>query len=364
VLVTRRRRLLLSVLAIPALLTGCGPEPSAFGAGTSAVGVMVDLSSLQQGCASLAAQVALHVEDESGTPQSFQRDVAAEAGAIRFDGIEVRQGTVRFSAQVLSDNQTALYAGESDQPIDAATFDVDLPLLAQKPVLQVCPGDMFLGRGNDSTATVRVHNRGTGTLTYQATSPLCGDSACVRFDLPSGSVNAGDSAQVVATLDRLLPATSLQLNLQSPEGSLPLTVTLGQFPDLVVPAVEHDTLVPNLDLGFDLPVRVTIRNTGNVVADTFAVAASYDLSGDAVFPEFRVNGQASPVTRAPLAPGAEVTLEGVVVFPVSLTGSDGVLSFWADACSLDGPGPCRIDEFKEGNNFSEGIPLTIPVVIP
>ncbi len=297
----------------------------------------------------------------------MRRDVAAEAGVVRFDGIEVRQGSVRFAAEVLSDNGTALYAGESNQRIDATTFDVALPLNAETPVLQVCPGDMFLGRGDDSTAAVRVHNRGVGTLTYQATSPDCGDSACVRFDLPSGSVAAGDSGQVVATLDRILPSTSLELNVQSPQGSVVLPVTLDQFPDLVVPVVEHDALLPNEDLGFDLPVRVTIRNNGNVVADTFAVAAIYRSPGATSFPAFRVEGQANqavPVTRARLAPGQEVTLEGVVVFAFNLTGSDGVLSFWADTCTLDGPGPCRIDEFDETNNFSEDIPVSIPVIIP
>jgi hypothetical protein len=361
-------------------LLGCGPDSAAtFDQAAPSGSVVLDLSSLrhppgqgaQQTCASLAAEVVLRVE-EGGEAEEFRRDVAAESGMVRFDGIEVQQGTVRFSAEVLSDNQSLLYGGEISQPIEAATFQVDLALQALAPVLQVCPGDISLGRGSDSSEAVQIRNLGIGTLTYQAVSPDCSQVPCVSFSLPTGSVAEGASGELVAALDRILPATSLELTVQSPQGSVPVAVTLDQFPDLVVGSLElTGTIAINQDLNFEQPVRVVIRNEGNGAADIFKIAAQYtDTLDGTFFTPFQVPGQESSIyafTGSPLPPGEEVAFEGVVVFSsFLLNGAVVRFRLETDSCSGDELPElfCRVDEFDEGNNFSGDIEVSLPFLPP
>lgn len=363
-------------LVLGITLLGCSPEsPATFDQAAPSGSVVVDLSALrrapgenaQQTCASLAAEVVLRVEDERNGPEEFRRAVAAQSGIVRFDGIEVQQGMVRFSAEVLSENQSVLYAGEISQRIETETFQAELITTARAPVLQVCPGEISLGRGDESSETVQIRNRGLGTLTYQAVSPDCDQIPCVRFEGPSGSLPRGESADLVAILDRIFPVTSLDLTVQSPQGSVAVAMTLGQFPDLMVRSLElTGPLDRNGQGDFIQPVRVVIRNVGNVAADVFKVAAEYtnEAGGTFVTP-FQVPGQQDlfyAFTGAPVQPGEEVTLEGVVVFASFLNGSDLLLRLESDSCSGDEfQEPfCRVDEFDEGNNFSEDVSVSLP----
>ncbi|MGH7525483.1 MAG: hypothetical protein ACREMX_02140 [Gemmatimonadales bacterium] len=335
--------------------------------------VEIDLGSLQrpsgegvqQGCVSVVAEAVLRVTAEGGTPQVFRKDVPVGGATVRFDSVEVQQGAVEFSAQIVSNNGTVLYSKEVSQQIDGATFSVPIQVDKQSPVLQVCPGDIALG-GPNRFAILQVRNRGTGTLMYQAISPACDGGPCLGFEVPDGSVAAGDSTPLFTFLQRMAPQASLELRIESPEGSVPIDVTLGQVPELVPVSLDstgphqfsQDTVV--------VPVRVVIRNDGNVAAAIFKVAAEYtDQTGNTFVTPFRVSIQADQFylfTEGPLEPAGELTLEGIVMFRGVSGGQRVQLRVEVDSCSGDElfPAFCRVDEFDEFNNRSEEIPVFIP----
>jgi hypothetical protein len=258
---------------------------------------------------------------------------------------------------VTSDNGTILYSGESTQAVGPPTFRVNLTLAAVAPVLQVCPGHMLLDRSTRFTETVRVLNRGLGTLTYEAVTPMCERGPCVEFRVPTGTALPDPGSLLSASFPRMTTQTSLELRVQSPVGSVPIAVTLGLLPDLVVDTLFATDTAIFTNHGVEQPVRVVIRNVGNATAGIFKVAAEYtDIKGLSVG-RFLVIGQTDSTysyTQNPLLPGAEVTLDGKIIFLFAGGRVPVMLRLHADSCRGDelAEAFCRVDEFDEGNNVS------------
>lgn len=353
-------------LLLGAAVAGCGREsPVAADDPGAYTTVSIDLSALhrppasgmQVGCASLAAEAALRVTPEHGAVQEFSRAIPAEASTIRFDSIAVTEGSVDFSVSITSDNGTLLYGGEATEQISAPTFQVNLALAKLAPVLQVCPGHIILDRSTDFSETVQVFNRGIGTLTYEAVAPVCNGVPCIGFEVPAGSAAADQSSELFAFLPRMTSQTSLEVRVNSPEGSVPVAVTLGLLPDLVVDSVVATDTVSFTERGMEQPVRVVVLNAGNAAAAIFKVAAFYSQPGTESVTVFEVAGQPqSPYayTEGPLLPGTRVVFEGRIVFFDSDAGSPYRLWVAADSCSGDElfDTYCRVDEFDEANNVS------------
>lgn len=366
-------------LLVGSTLSGCGRD-SPVGAGDAApyTRVEIDLGELyrpplgvvQEACASIAAEIVLRVTPEGGPSQEFSRSIPAQASIISFDSIEVAQGPVQFSATVTSDNGTVLFGGDSTPLLDQSTFRVGMTLEKLAPVLQVCPGHVVLERSRGFSDTLQVFNRGIGTLTYQAQTPSCDRGPCLGFQASAGSAAAGQANKLFAFLQRMTPQTSLEMRVQSPEGSVPVTVSLGQLPDLVVDSLVATDRARFVGEATEQPVRVVIRNVGNAPAGIFRVAAEYtpfggtfDAPPGPALGLFLVEGQTEndrPFTERPLAPGTAVRFEGSIRFFYSNTAQ---LRVYADTCLGDDfllPTPCLVDEFDERNNVSADLLTTLP----
>jgi hypothetical protein len=343
-------------------LSGCGAEPGGPARGRS---VTIGLA-VQEGCVSAISAATLAVGPE-GSAQEFEASIGSGQAALVFPGIEVEQGQVLFAVSVISDNGTELYGKDTTVNIDESTFDVDLTLEKRNAVLEVCPGNLALDRGNNFQDTLEIINRGIGTLAYEAVSPDCSGEPCLSFNPPTGSAAAGVVGRVVDSLIRMAPAGSVEMRVQSPVGSVPIIVTLPQLPDVVVDAfTTTGDLIYNPDFTrFELPINVTFRNDGNTPAGIFKITAEYtDESSETFVAQFQVGAAPAfyPFTEAPLAGGGTVTLAGSVYWPDFVGGQDVELRIEGDTCSGDEfiPPYCRVDEFNEANNFSQDITVSIP----
>ncbi len=114
------------------------------------------------------------------------------------------------------------------------------------------------------------------------------------------------------------------------------------------------------------PVRVTVRNQGNAVANVFKLAAEYALPDGQKLPlAFTVPGQKDfwyPYSNGILKPGNTVTFDGRLVFnEILVPGNRLFVTVTADSCIGDEimPVHCRVDEISEINNTSR--PLVINV---
>lgn len=146
-----------------------------------------------------------------------------------------------------------------------------------------------------------------------------------------------------------------------------VTVTvIAREPDLVVTTLEAtESPVINRQGNIAVPVRVVVQNQGNAAADVFKVAMQFTGSRGTFAVAFTVPEQSGiwyPFTRAPLAPGDEVTFEGVVTFLAANAGETVALQAFADSCSGDEfmPVYCRVEESDEDNNQSDVIEITLP----
>jgi hypothetical protein len=315
--------------------------------------------SLQTDCVSAIAEAVLRA-GPAGSARELRVSVPAGASSVSFNDIEVEQGMVPFSVSVTSDNGTELYGKDTTTQIDDSTFSIALTVDKRGPVLQVCPGHITLDREGSFQEALEVINRGIDTLTYEAESPDCPGGPCISFDRPVGTVDVRLPGRIVDSLIRMAPAASVEMRVRSPVGSVPIVVRLGQLPDIVVAAfAATDTISFNQELNrFELPVSITLRNDGNVAADTFFVGALSTFA-DTVGVAAQLT---SPSTKAPIAPGESETIADTVSWDTGFQGDSLRLHLWADACTSDGPSPCRIDEFSETNNFSQDILVSLPFI--
>lgn len=141
---------------------------------------------------------------------------------------------------------------------------------------------------------------------------------------------------------------------------------IAEAPDLVVVSLlTTGAATVNPDGNIEVPIRVVVRNQGNVAADTFKVSTEYTGPDGTFAVAFTVPGQDNvwyPYTSAPLAAEDEVTFTGAVTFPPALQGQEVSLRALADSCAGDEfmPDYCRVQERDEGNNGSDAISISLP----
>jgi hypothetical protein len=158
----------------------------------------------------------------------------------------------------------------------------------------------------------------------------------------------------------------------SPHQTLLQGIGIVGQPDLIVTRLEQTEGInfgPNNEL--IVPIQAVVKNQGNAPAQVFKVAAFYTNGELGPFvAAFRANSADNvdpnngfyPFTRYEVAPGGEVTFEGVVIFNVIENQSSLSLKIVADSCSGEefAPQTCRVAEADENNNESPPILVEFP----
>ena len=149
----------------------------------------------------------------------------------------------------------------------------------------------------------------------------------------------------------------------------------GVITDPVLRLVRPDLIVTNfLQKGasfngpngtIHVPVAVTVKNVGQAPAAIFKVGIDYQHPNGQIYPVmFTVPGQSNtfyPFTNSPLAAGAVLTYQGVLVFSANLRGNTLSAKAIADSCSGDEfmESYCRVKESSESNNSSTAINIVL-----
>ena len=149
----------------------------------------------------------------------------------------------------------------------------------------------------------------------------------------------------------------------------------GVITDPVLRLVRPDLIVTNfLQKGasfngpngtIQVPVAVTVKNVGQAPAAIFKVGIDYQHPNGQIYPVmFTVSGQSNtyyPFTSSPMAAGAVLTYQGVLVFPDRLRGNTLSAKAIADSCSGDEfmESYCRVNESSESNNSSTAISIVL-----
>ena len=126
--------------------------------------------------------------------------------------------------------------------------------------------------------------------------------------------------------------------------------------DLVILAIEL-TGAPEIgaDGMVEVPLRVIARNLGDTEAEVFKLHVDYTGPAGTFVAPFSVPGETSafyPFARGALAPGTDMSFEGIVRLPGELAGETISLTAVADSCAGEEfmPAFCRVEENEEGNN--------------
>lgn len=149
----------------------------------------------------------------------------------------------------------------------------------------------------------------------------------------------------------------------------------GVINDPVLRLVRPDLIVTNfLQKGasfngpngtIQVPVAVTVKNVGQAPAAIFKVGIDYQHPNGQIYPVmFTVSGQSNtyyPFTSSPMAAGAVLTYQGVLVFSANLRGNTLSAKAIADSCSGDEfmESYCRVKESSESNNSSTAINIVL-----
>ena len=221
----KKRQPTVSLLVLALVLgTGCAEDPATGFDETVESRLTLDLSPLHPisedgallDCFSVASTVRLSVD---GTPLPEQ---SASLGEQVTFFVEAPIGLVAFNAEVLSNNGTVLYTGQTRAMIEEDGFQVRLALTPQSPVMQLClePGEFSL----------EIANRGRGTLSWELFPPeeLCSlnpPGPCVFFSPPTGEVGAGGTFIVNFDLPGNEPGP-FYVRASSPVGDIAFQVSL------------------------------------------------------------------------------------------------------------------------------------------
>lgn len=142
----------------------------------------------------------------SGTGvQRFGKRLARRDSVVTFT-VTVERGQNEFSARVLSTVGKVLYSATRPANITESTFALDMPMIAEAPLLLVAPDTAKVVAPNSDflAKTVVVHNRGSATLTWSVKDTLPASAAqcqsgCLRFAPLSGTLLAGTAATLTMT---------------------------------------------------------------------------------------------------------------------------------------------------------------------
>ncbi|HOY19240.1 MAG TPA: hypothetical protein PLC89_18170 [Haliscomenobacter sp.] len=139
-----------------------------------------------------------------------------------------------------------------------------------------------------------------------------------------------------------------------------------RMPDLIVTNFVQTGASFNSPNGtVQVPVTVTVKNVGQAPAAIFKVGIDYQHPNGQIYPVmFTVSGQSNayyPFTNSPLAAGAVLTYQGVLVFSANLRGNTLSAKAIADSCSGDEfmESYCRVKESSETNNSSTAINIVL-----
>lgn len=138
-----------------------------------------------------------------------------------------------------------------------------------------------------------------------------------------------------------------------------------RMPDLIVTNFVQTGASFNGSGGIQVPVTVTVKNVGQAPAAIFKVGIDYQHPNGQIYPVmFTVTGQSNayyPFTSSPLAAGAVLTYQGVLVFSANLRGNTLSAKAIADSCSGDEfmENYCRVKESSETNNSSTAINIVL-----
>lgn len=141
-------------------------------------------------------------------------------------------------------------------------------------------------------------------------------------------------------------------------------------PDLVINSIEITGGYSRNNQGdFELPLRVSVANSGGLPAEPFKISVDYRRPDLPWFlAPFTVPGQANiwyPFTAEPLPGQSEIVFEGIVTIPEAADGETILLRAVADSCAGDEfmPAFCRVEESAEKNNESKPITYTLPFIV-
>ncbi len=132
-------------------------------------------------------------------------------------------------------------------------------------------------------------------------------------------------------------------------------VALRRLPDLVVTGFATNGKPVVVGVVVEVPVKVMVKNTGNVTAGPFTVCTS-------PFAWARVPPSPGPVSVSSLPPGVTIEIVGKVTIPLSRAahGAGVSLVAVADCCRPGQAPPCSVAESREDNNASTPLVVRIP----
>ena len=132
-----------------------------------------------------------------GEEQTLTRVFGPGDSEITFD-VTVKAGSATFGLDVMSNNGARLYQGETTSTIDGDGFDVSITPQAVNAVMVAIPGRATFvltdnGQIRFQTATLRVRNSGSTTLTWKMEAPSqLPSSVSVSCSVPSLDANCLD----------------------------------------------------------------------------------------------------------------------------------------------------------------------------
>jgi hypothetical protein len=135
-----------------------------------------------------------HLTIASGGEQQTLTQVFGPGDSETTFDVTVKTGSATFSLDVISNNGTLLYQGETTSPIDGDGFVVTITPQAVNPVMVVYPAHMTFtlfdnGQILSLTDTLRLRNAGPTTLTWKMERPSQLDSL-VTFSCSVPSLDA------------------------------------------------------------------------------------------------------------------------------------------------------------------------------
>jgi hypothetical protein len=273
--------------------------------------------------------------------------------------------------------------GASPQRVPVTGEGVPEPMPAvslDPPGLDFGPG--VVGASEPNRETLTVTNSGQADLSIQDVMRE-GSSAfrVLSDDCRQATVSPGDSCSVEVSFT---PETrgpfegKLILVDNAAEGRQVIVLTgvgVTDRPDLVVPGFRQIGEPRQGDGTVDVPVEVVVRNDGDVPAGIFKVSVDFASDVEGSFPVQFIADRTSdvdpgnlfyPFSTRELGPGEQIAFTGVLRFADRGRSRSGEAVAVADSCSGDefqDPASCRVEEFDEGNNRSDPLPLKVPTFV-
>jgi hypothetical protein len=199
------------------IAVGCEQDKAVDVQRSSESNVQIDLRALhrtsstgQQGsCSSIVDSVSLLVDPESGSQHQYGKKLAEGDSVVTF-GVKVEVGSVQFTANVLSNNQTLLYSKSQRTEVKADGFQVGLQLDKKAPVMVVCPDLLVVAW--QSSASLLLENIGIGDLNWR----IVNVPPRLTINPASGSLPAqGQNTIVVQSNDTTAQTFPIRFDSQS-----------------------------------------------------------------------------------------------------------------------------------------------------